>query len=205
MIEKKKKVFWLDVETTGLDANKHGIIQIAYAIEVDGKLECTKNIACRPFKSDIIEPEALAVTGKTADQILKYMAPEDAFSEITSDLDSAVDKYDTNDKMWIGGYNVEFDNQFIRKFFVKNGNKFFGSYFNNKLLCVFNYLRACEFEGIVPELESANLMKACTEVCKEKPKDSHDAFDDIWNTINLYNRLKEIREKFGKDEARECA
>lgn len=32
-----KKVLWLDLETTGLDCNNHGIIQIAMLMDITGK------------------------------------------------------------------------------------------------------------------------------------------------------------------------
>ena len=33
------KLFYFDVETTGLDAKKHGIHQLSGAIEIDGKID----------------------------------------------------------------------------------------------------------------------------------------------------------------------
>ena len=34
--KKMRKVLWLDIETTGLDPERHGIVQIAGIIEIDG-------------------------------------------------------------------------------------------------------------------------------------------------------------------------
>ena len=34
-----KKVFWFDVETTGLDSKIHDIIQLACIIEINGEIK----------------------------------------------------------------------------------------------------------------------------------------------------------------------
>ena len=33
-----KRLIYIDTETTGLNANKHAIIQLAYIIEIEGQL-----------------------------------------------------------------------------------------------------------------------------------------------------------------------
>ena len=45
-------------------------------------------------------------------------------------LDKYVDRFNKKDKFFLVGYNnASFDNQFLRKFFEDNGDKYFGSWF----------------------------------------------------------------------------
>lgn len=33
------KILWIDTETTGLDPDKHGIIQLAMIVDIDGQIK----------------------------------------------------------------------------------------------------------------------------------------------------------------------
>ena len=41
-------ILWVDVETTGLDRHRHGIIQIAGMVEVDGEVVETFDLRMNP-------------------------------------------------------------------------------------------------------------------------------------------------------------
>ena len=64
------KVCWVDIESTGLDKNKHGIIEIAGMIEIDKKIveEFEFKIGLLPGKE--IDPKSLEVNGISEYELL---------------------------------------------------------------------------------------------------------------------------------------
>lgn len=80
-------------------------------------------------KAEIVQ-EALDVAGVTKEQILSYPAMGYVYGQFTAILNKYVDKYNKQDKFFLAGYNnASFDNQFLRAWFLQNGDKYFGSYF----------------------------------------------------------------------------
>ena len=49
-----KKILWLDVETTGLDPNRNGLIQLAILMDIDGELVDKIQINIQPFDDDMM-------------------------------------------------------------------------------------------------------------------------------------------------------
>lgn len=124
------KVVFFDLETTGTLVNKHGIHQLSGAIVVDGEVKEEFDLRVQPNpKAEIIQ-EALDVAGVTKEQILSYPPMGIVFSSFIAMLDKYVDRFDKKDKFFLAGYNnASFDNQFLRAWFLQNGDKYFGSWF----------------------------------------------------------------------------
>jgi len=124
------KLAFFDVETTGLSPAKNGIHQISGSIWIDGERKETFNYKVRPNPKAIIEDEALAIGGVTREQVLAYIPMEEVYKELTHLLGKYVDKFKKSDKFFLVGYNNRsFDDQFLRGFFLQNGDKYFGSWF----------------------------------------------------------------------------
>lgn len=114
------KYFFYDLETTGLHYETDKIHQIGVIIYSNGKILEKANI--------------------------KFGVQEIGFKSLISLLDRHVDKFNKSDKFHLAGWNIMgFDNNFLRTFFDRNGNKFFGSYFYSDCIDVMplasNYLR----------------------------------------------------------------
>jgi len=125
-----EKLFYFDVETTGLDPVKNGIHQISGFIEIDSQFKQDFNFVVAPYKTDIIEKTALDVAGVTEEHIKGYPPIEIIYTQLISVLDNYVDKFDKRDKYFLVGYNnAHFDNQFLRSWFDKNNDRYFGSWF----------------------------------------------------------------------------
>ena len=126
------KIFYFDLETTGLNPDKNGIHQLSFIVEIDGKTEKFANVKIQPFATDEIHPDALKIAGVTKDQIFsdEYLKPQIAYKRLIATLEQYVSRFDKADKFFLAGYNSQsFDSPFLRKFFEKNNDKFFGSYF----------------------------------------------------------------------------
>jgi DNA polymerase III subunit epsilon len=124
------KLLFFDLETTGTNPGKNGIHQISGEICIDGIVKETFDYKVRPNEKAIIEQEALDVAGVTKAQILAYPAMIDVYFQFTKMLAKYVDKFNKTDKFFLVGYNnASFDNQFLRGFFLQNGDNYFGSWF----------------------------------------------------------------------------
>ena len=183
-----KKLCFIDTETTGTDPQKHGLIQLAGFIVIDGEEKETFNYRVQPFVGDAVEDSALAVNKTTRVEISTYSAPRTVYLDFASLLSKYVDKYDKRDKFFFIGYNTRFDADFVRAFFEKNGDGYFGSWFWFPPIDVMN-LAAVE---LMEERESLQNFKLATVAYTLKIQangELHDALTDIRLTQKLYNSL----------------
>lgn len=124
-----KKLFY-DVETTGVDERQNGIHQISGCFEIDGAVAEYFNFHVAPNPKAKITPEALTVGGVTEEQIKAYEPMEVVFKRFKAMLRKYCDPYDKKDKIYLVGYNnAHFDDDFLRAWFIQNGDTFFGSWF----------------------------------------------------------------------------
>lgn len=125
------KLFFLDLETTGVNPGRNGIHQMSGMVVIDGVEKETFNFNVRPNPKAVIEKQALDVAGVTEEQVLSYPPMGVVYREkLIPMLDRYIDRFNKKDKFFIVGYNnAHFDNDFFRGFFLQNGDKFFGSYF----------------------------------------------------------------------------
>nr|DAF67696.1 MAG TPA: DNA polymerase III subunit alpha [Caudoviricetes sp.] len=131
------KVLFFDLETTGTYPGKHGIHQMSGEVVIDGEIKEKFDFKVRPNPKAEILDEALAVAGVTREQIMSYPPMEEVFPQFVAILDKYVDRFDKKDKFFLAGYNIaSFDNQFLRGWFLQNGDKYFGSWFWSNCLDV---------------------------------------------------------------------
>ena len=124
------KLIFLDVETTGTNCEKNAIHQLSGKIFVDGEFKEDFDFHIKPFEGAVIEKEALEVGGVTEEQIMAYPDQSVVYRQFENLLAKYVNRYDKTDKFHMVGYNCQaFDSKFVRKFFERNGNRFYGSWF----------------------------------------------------------------------------
>ena len=123
------KICFIDTETTGLDSKRHGIIQIAAIMEIDGVEAGRFETFLRPASTCACDAKALEISGHTVEEIRGFKPEPDAFRDFMDFLGAHVSKFDKTDKAIFSGYNAPFDNEFVRQLFERNGDKFFGSWF----------------------------------------------------------------------------
>lgn len=185
------KILYFDCETTGTDHTKNGIIQIAFAFEIDGKVVEEQDIRMKPFKGDIIEPAALEVNEVTMEQLQTFQEPIEAYNQILKIFDKYIDKFNKKDKFFPAGFNVKFDTDFLGEFWKKASKSKYGlgSYCNWRRidpLPIIYFL----VKGGKLRLENYKL----GTVCKHfgiKLDDAHDALSDIKATIELIKLVEE--------------
>lgn len=181
---------YIDLETTGLFPYKHGVTQIAIIIEMDNQIVEQKDIRVRPFPSDEIQPRALEVQGRTEHEIMSYPEPDEAMIELETLLGTFVDKYNKNDKFVFVAYNAKFDEEFLRKFFYKSNNKYFGSWFWTPTICAM-HLAMHHLQSHRAKLPNFKLETICSALglSTEEGAGMHDALTDIILTRQLYQEI----------------
>jgi len=130
LMEDIMKNCYIDVETGGIDPNSCALLQIGVMIEIHGEVVEQKDFKVAPFPKDEIYDDALKVNNLTKEEIKKFPKPDEVYDELIELLSRYVNRYSKHDKFFFTGYNSHaFDMPFLRKFFEKNGDKYFGSWF----------------------------------------------------------------------------
>lgn len=184
-----KKIFYFDVETTGIDPVLNDITQLSGMIEINGEIKETFNFRCQPINWANISPEALQVTGVSLEQLKTYPKPSELYAELIHLLSKYCNKFDKSDKFYFAGYNVRFDIDFLNHFFRKQGDGYFGSWFNWKAidpLPLFHYL---EWRGDIA-LENYKLQTVCDHF--GIAIEAHDALSDISATRSVIKELNKL-------------
>lgn len=182
------KVFWFDVETSGLDPDRHGIIQLAYVIEIDGEIE-EHGVMMSNCTQKEINASALEVNGYTQEQIQAHPTPVDMYQALSLVLSRYVDKYDRSDKFVMGGYNVGFDAAFLRKLWDDCGDRYFGSWFGYGTVDPSQIVRFLQYAGILGEQTSMRLADLA-DMYGVRREVTHDALEDIQMTIDVVNAMR---------------
>ena len=187
------KILWVDVETTGLDSAKNGIIQLSCIVDIDGEVKDTLNLFVKPFPTDEIVPEALEVTGTKIEDLAGFMNPNEALAQMKSMMSKYIDPYKRgktkNDKFYWGGHNTQFDINFVQEFFKKCGDKFFGSWFNYRQI---DTLRMADF--LVFGGRNFGESHKLGDLCKigNVKLNAHDSMSDISASREIAYRFKAL-------------
>ena len=181
------KIMYVDVETTGLKRDRHSIWQIA-GIITDGVKEEEFNINIAPYTDEPVSEVALEICGITKEKLYSFQPAEQAYIQFQSMIKRWVNPYDKSDKLYLCGYNADYDGDFIRHFLMYNGDKYFGSYFWYPVLDVM-HLASWYFVGQRTQFENFKLSTVYKEVLGKPLVGAHDAFEDIKATRELLNAL----------------
>ena len=187
------KIFWLDLETTGLEPRANGICQFAGLVELNGEIvEEIYVPALKPFPADRIDAKALEVNGLTREELNDGLDPRAFHRQLCEQLGVYVDKYNKVDKFVLAGYNVApFDSQFLRAFFTKCGDKFFGSWFYGAQLDIMSFVAEAIARGSIAVLNNHKLGTVCQHCGIDLV--AHNALEDVKATRRVYQFLRASR------------
>lgn len=185
------KLLFFDLETTGTNPGRNGIHQISGQIVIDGKHVQDFDFHVQPNPKAVIEDAALNVGGVTREQVLAYPPMGQVYKEFVAMLDKYVDKYNKKDKLFLVGYNnAAFDNQFLRGFFLQNGDNYFGSYFWSNSIDVM-VLASAYIADRRADMENFKLSTVAKFLGVSVSDDSlHNALYDIELTRAVYEIVK---------------
>lgn len=179
------KIIFIDTETTGLNPEKHTVIQIAGMIVIDGQQKELFNYRIRPIEGAEIEDSALAIQGVTREELGTFENPaivKRAFEQI---MGKYVDKFNRSDKFTPIAYNGKFDLDMLAAWFKRQGDLYFHSWVGHDLIDPLAVIRCMRL--IDPDLRKLENMKLAT-VCRHfgiEISKEHDAMADIEATRML--------------------
>ena len=185
------KNLWIDLETTGLDVKKHGIIQIAGVVEIDGEIEETFDFYTKPLPGDGITQRSMEVNKLDLETIKGFPEANDVKFQLLELFKKYVDPYYKSDKFFLMGYNAKFDYDFLRRWFEKQSFQYFGAYFWFPPVDVMN-LGALVTRSSRKDLPNFKLMSVAKAFgVKLDESLLHDANYDIKITRELFYKLVE--------------
>ena len=191
-----EKIFFYDLETTGLDPKIHAIHQLSAIIRVNGVVVKQINLKIRPFEGAILDPEALAIGGVTEEEIMAYPPHQEAYKYLMEVLGQYASKFDTSDKFHLSGFNIMgFDNEFLRHLWKLNNDKYFGSYFWSDCIDVMS--ESSSFLRLVrPRMKDFKL-KTVAKLLRIDIDETkfHDALYDVEVTAQIYDRINLVRKQ----------
>ncbi len=196
---KMSKLCFIDLETTGTSHIRNSIIQIGGIVEIDSKVVKRFEIKIAPYKSENLDPEILKKSGFTSEQVLSHPSVERAYVEFTALMSAYIDKFNKNDKFYFIGYNChQFDQPFLREFFVTNKDMYFGSWFYFPSIDVMLIAAMVEHLNLMPRPKSFSLMDVATTLGIAVSEESlHRADYDIELTRLVYRKLCQLIKRPG--------
>jgi DNA polymerase-3 subunit epsilon len=180
------KLCFIDCETGGVDPCKHALLQVSGIIRIED-MHDEFTLRIKPFREDVVEKEALEVNHLNPEEGL---GPREAHIELLKILSKYVDKYNKQDKFFFLAYNAPFDSQFLREFFRKCSDKYYGSWFWTPAIDVMTLAgnKLMEKRPFLPNFKLATIAKALgIEFDLEK---AHNASYDISKTAEIYDKVK---------------
>jgi DNA polymerase-3 subunit epsilon len=185
------KAMYFDVETSGTDDKKHGILQLAGEIEIGERVVDRFNFLMKPFPNKEINDKALQSNGITREQIKKFESPTKVYESFVQILDKYIDRYDKGDKFTLIGYNARFDDAFLRSWFADNFNAYYGSYFHWPAIDVSNMI-AVKYRNWRHKFKDFKLMTVANQLGIEIDiTKAHDAMYDTKVTRAIFRKLIE--------------
>lgn len=195
------KLFFFDLETTGVKHWRNGIHQISGAVVVDGLVREKFDFRVKPNPKAAIEDEALEIGGVSREEIEQYDDMSAVYKKLLKILGRYVDRFNRADKFHLVGYNnASFDNPFFRAFFSQNGDMFFGSWFwsdsHDVMVLASRYLMA--ERGLMKDFK----LKTVASYLGIEVDESrlHDAQYDIYLTMEIYKIVAGVGIKSMEDE-----
>lgn len=178
---------WIDVETTGLYADKHDVVQLACIPVINGVRQKPFNEFCQPKNWDAIDDGAVRVHGITRERMKTFQTPEQLVEKLVVYLRSFGVKF------IIAGYNVNFDRQFASALFTKCGRpRDFFSLF--ELHIHDTYARV---KSVKTQIKTENHKLETLAKHYGFHIDAHDALSDISATIDVD---QEVGKLLGEDQ-----
>ena len=118
---KAEKILFIDTETGGLDPTENSLLSIAFVVWQDFKIIGSKEILINDGVLKVSE-EALKINGIDLIKHLKHaLKPQFAINEMVDFLNH---HFERDEKVTLGGHNINFDVNFMKAFLTNNNYNF---------------------------------------------------------------------------------
>lgn len=170
----------IDVETTGLIAGVHEIIDITFIIHDDEFKPVDKfTTKIRPMRPELAEPEALLKNGLKLHELKNEPTP----AQIRNAFSLWHEEIIQNKKILPLGHNFSFDKRFIEIFF----GQYYNEYFHYKFRDTYILAQALKDSGLLNLSSSLSLEGLCEYF--KIPQIPHTSKGDAYATLILYRKM----------------
>lgn len=192
------KFIWCDTETTGLKPENAAPFQVAMIFvstqKINGekvKDETERIFYMNPFDVSGIEynEDAGKVHGYSKEIIESFEPSKIVCKKIAEFLDYC-EKFRNEEKLFLCGYNVGFDNDHMISIFKHHGIDF-TQYFHKNYLDVFEQVKTAGVQKILPYLPNRKLV-TIAEFLHVDLSNAHDAMGDIKATREVAKSLANL-------------
>lgn len=184
--ELRLNILWIDLETTGLDRQRHGIIQISGMVELAGKIVESFDLRMNPLAE--IDPVSQDIHGITPSQISAFPSSEETFAAFKALLLKFVDIDDQRTRLHPGGYNVRFDLGFLDRWFRSMKEPGLGLYLQRERVDPSVMMKAFQDYLGKDRMPSWSLRSVIASMGMSFGE-HHDALEDIKLTREIHQRL----------------
>lgn len=186
-------ILFLDLETTGVDENKHSIIEIAAKFYVNGQLRDTFESKTATYNQEV-DLGALGVNNFTIKEILSHPpSPEVAYA--LAEFLVNVKKNKGKGPIYLCGHNVAFDEKFLDRFLAIHSITGLHSVLGHKKLDTATLAIALIDAGVLnPEKTSLEYLAKELGISLEG-RNLHKAMDDVDLTIEVYYKMLDLLRK----------
>lgn len=184
------QLYCLDVESSGTDSKRQEITEISI-IRVKDRVQLTEFVKCDyPERASL---DALKITNKTFDDLLKGSSKEDMVAKVNKFFD---EDGKTPAHRCIVGHNVQFDRKFVFSTWEKVGQEFPAHLWLDTLSMTKAWLKKADTSqlNIVKTATgriSTKLRDCCDLVDIPRYSDQHNSKIDTRNTYLLFKKLIE--------------
>lgn len=179
------KRFWVDTETTGLDAARHFAFQISYLIEENGVILHSRTLETRPddYENYEFSKRAEEIHGYPQDKITAFQPEREAIAALLGDLEQY-----GKDRLTITGYNINFDIGFMKALLNRGGaGRAFYKYFDRMYCDVMQLVQAFRIAGRIC-LPNIDLESVCSYF-GINTETAHHSMTDILNTKAVFDKI----------------
>jgi DNA polymerase-3 subunit epsilon len=182
------KLLFLDIETTGREPDKHGIHQISGLIDIKGVSQVLFDVHPAIYDDQLYDPEALAIGGKTEEQIKAQRSPADVYGYMYNVFQRYVNRYHKKEygeiKYTVVGYNLVFDMGFLDVWFKRNKDEMYFCWFNGPKVDLYPTTCFYQSAGLLPKLKNVKQETVCNHF--GITYDAHKSNEDIIALRKLY-------------------
>jgi len=141
------RILFIDTETGGIEPQIHSLLSIGLVVWEQSRIIAEKEIFINDGILNVTS-SALSINQIDIDKHIKQsVSPKESVSEIYEFINLY---FDNTEKIILGGHNVNFDKEFLKFFFKKQGEDF-NFRFSHRSIDTASILYFLYFSGIIKE------------------------------------------------------